>query len=74
MRVNATAGVGNHAGGTPLPPVGKPYYDPAWGRWMVRLGGGFLRTADLSEIPEVEQAPQADGCKISQSTDDDKGK
>lgn len=73
MRVNATAGVGNHAGGTPLPPVGEPYYDPAWGRWMVRLGGHFLRTADVPEIPEVEQARPADGCKISRSTNSNKG-
>lgn len=73
MRVNATAGVGNHAGGTPLPPVGKPYYDPAWGRWLVRLGANHMRFATITEIAEQTRQNLAGGCRINRSTNSNKG-
>lgn len=74
MRVNATAGVGNHAGGTPLPPVGKPYYDPAQGHWMVRLGANHMRSATATEAMEAQRARLAGGCRIDQSTNNPREK
>jgi hypothetical protein len=52
--------------------VGRPYYSPEWGRWIVPLVPGPYRIADLVEILAARTRGLPAGSRIDRQTRSDR--
>jgi hypothetical protein len=62
------------AGIGPASTIGRPYYDPNWGRWLVNPGGGHTRTATREEISREQRAGSSPAGRVQRSTQQQRGK